>query len=489
MNPHLTARATLPAALAMLGALHAMAGLPEPDTVFHGTIAHNGAFITAADTDCVVEIRAAEDGPALSSYRMGDDPALGDRYVVRARVESGPPLDNPLASLPGDTIHVVVSVGGDVIYSVPHEITLRGVFVNLNFGDVDSDTDGMSDTFEETYFGSKTGGEPDADPDGDGRPNRREFLDGTNPLVADGRHPADLNPADDALTITEVTEYTLAWQLGNAWPVEPFNIPIAYVTRANLLWHSGEAYVFDNDPPTNAPNWWVSAPPPGSPASPALAAESPEPPSRAAAPGALALHSSGPRNSAEGTVPSRFRKNVPFLVENHVEPGSGVTVYAVEDTVPEGVIVRHISHDGRFDRVNRKVKWGPYFDSNARTLTYEITALETAPATIEFIGTASFDGTDVAIAGRRVAAGGEAGTAAELSIVRSGTDVELVIRGVAGEEYVIEESTDLRAWRVVKSARAEADGSLRISVGAPAGAAFYRARSGEGSGSASAGRE
>src|SRR5690606_17570653 len=173
------------------------AEIPEPDAVIYGRIALDGDFVTADDTDVVVEARGGADGPVLSRYRMGSLPGAGDFYTVRARVESGGPIIAPDAVAFGATVHLVRFHAAGARSRQTVEVTARGEFIRVDFGDVDTDGDGMPDRFEEQYFGSATGGDPDADPDGDGRPNRREAEQGTDPLTPDGRHPADIAEADD----------------------------------------------------------------------------------------------------------------------------------------------------------------------------------------------------------------------------------------------------------------------------------------------------
>lgn len=56
------------------------------------------------------------------------------------------------------------------------------------------------------------------------------------------RHPADQSEPFMSMSISEVTGYGAAWKKGNEWPVGPNPIPIGYLTRAGLLWKSGEAY-------------------------------------------------------------------------------------------------------------------------------------------------------------------------------------------------------------------------------------------------------
>ena len=63
-------------------------------------------------------------------------------------------------------------------------------------------------------------------------------------------------------------------------------------------------------------------------------------------------------------------------------------------------MVSNINEDGQWDSVNKKVKWGPFFDSNIRTLTYQATPpAKRESGTKTFSGTASFDGTNVTVGG------------------------------------------------------------------------------------------
>ncbi|MBL9169748.1 MAG: hypothetical protein JNN07_18560 [Verrucomicrobiales bacterium] len=417
-----------------LGSAPTYAGLPEPDAVVYGAIALDGRFVKATDTTVVVDLRATPDGPVLASYRMGASPRAGDRYVLRITTESSAPVLQQNTVPLGSTVLLTLRDASGPRDTTTLSITNRGQFIRFDFGDVDTDGDGMSDRYEQQYFGSATGGSPNADPDGDGRPNRREAQQGTNPLRADGRHPADLAPMDDTLTIKEVTDYALAWQLGAAWSIEPTNIPIAYVTRAGALWKGGERYGFDNDPATNAPNWWVNlASPPA--AVPALAGDS----------------GVGPVDSwARTEAPARYSNGVPFVVKTQVQPIESVKVYAVEDRIPEGWLVRNISAGGRLDRVNRKIKWGPFFDGSARELTYQLVPTSELVAAVRLAGVASFDGSDVDIAGSRVMTGSDPAARLALSSTGAG-QVRVAVRGVPGVAYRVERSSDLNQWVLWKT--------------------------------------
>ncbi len=52
------------------------------------------------------------------------------------------------------------------------------------------------------------------------------------------------------------------------------------------------------------------------------------------------------------------------------QPPATTAAYAVEEELPEGLVVLQISHGGVFDPGTRKIKFGPFLDADARTLTY-----------------------------------------------------------------------------------------------------------------------
>jgi len=90
-----------------------------------------------------------------------------------------------------------------------------------------------------------------------------------------------------------------------------------------------------------------------------------------------------------------------LLVSIVVTPSAATVAYAYEDTPPEGWPVSNINNAGVYDAVNKKVKWGPFFDNNARTFTYTVTPPIGESGTKTFTGRASFDGTNVDTTGNR----------------------------------------------------------------------------------------
>ena len=65
------------------------------------------------------------------------------------------------------------------------------------------------------------------------------------------------------------------------------------------------------------------------------------------------------------SLPPTAPPGLPFAVTEAVTPDPGVVIYAVEDTVPPGWTVQHVSDDGTFDPTSGKVQWGPFLTTPA----------------------------------------------------------------------------------------------------------------------------
>jgi hypothetical protein len=182
-------------------------------------------------------------------------------------------------------------------------------------------------------------------------------------------HPADLAPADYALRIDEVTSYAAAWRNGATWPTPPVPIEIAFVTRAGFLWRKGEHYLVDSRrlPPLN----WI-------PAQPSSVAAS-----------SVAGDAAAKVPTCLRQLPARVESNTVVTVVISVAPLPATTTCAVEEVIPAGWSVGAVSDGGVFDSGARRIKWGPFFDSSPRTLTYRITPRN---GNARFSGLGSFDG-------------------------------------------------------------------------------------------------
>jgi hypothetical protein len=80
-------------------------------------------------------------------------------------------------------------------------------------------------------------------------------------------------------------------------------------------------------------------------------------------------------------------------------PAAQVSVYAVEDQPPAGWLVTNISYGGVFDVRTGKVKFGPFFDHDQRTLGYTVLPPSGAQGIFAFTGTVSADGVNTPVAG------------------------------------------------------------------------------------------
>lgn len=436
------------------GDYRAQAEIPEPDNVFYGIIQLGLTQVTAADTDVLVEARKGSlNGPVVASYRMGTSALAGNFYALRIPVEAFNPLTDANSSRVGALIHLSVSDTSGIRVEKTTSIAVRGNLVRVDFSQPDSDGDGLPDSWELQYFGSSSGADPNGDPDGDARNNLQEYLAGTNPLRADGRHPADHSPADNFLSSTEADAYANAWLTGEVWPVAPTNIPIAYVTRAALLAYHGGAYVFTNTPPTNGPNWWVNIP-------------------------QVSGSTSARTNTIGSTAPASALPQSRITIILSPKPAAGTFAYAVEDQIPASWDVRGISHGGGFDAISHKVKWGPFLDDSGRDLTYDVVVGST-PVQTTLVGSGSFDGLNVPITGSRTLTIGTVAAAVRwTSFGNDATGVFFLLTGELRRSYVIETSSDLIQWQALQTISTDASGQYLLRPANPRTSAyrFYRAR-------------
>jgi uncharacterized delta-60 repeat protein len=250
-------------------------------------------------------------------------------------------------------------------------------------------------------------------------------------------HPSDNRPADWLITIAEVTAYGAAWQRGQTWALPPNPIPIDYVTRAAALWKGGELYEFE--PSLAVPLCWVNC-----------VGQASSLPVHGAS--LLRLEAFGgkmpPEPAGIGTCSTRqappvFVPGEPITVTITTTPSAEAKAYAVEDQFPATWTVSAISDEGELDAMNGKVKWGPFLDSNPRTLSYQVTPPASGSRIAAFTGVASFDGTSVAIGGTWQLRAGCRLTAVSQP---RGDRFALTVGGELGRRYVIEASTDLITW-------------------------------------------
>ncbi len=460
----------------------AQAGVSEPDNLVYGTIALGTTPVTAADTGVVVEARRTLPGAAIARYRMGDDAAAnaGNFYALRLALETGSPTTSPIASATGDTLYLVVLDASGIRDSKTLTVGARGQITRIDFGNIDTDHNGLPDEWERSHFGG-LGQDPNADADHDGLTNLQEYQRGTDPLAPDNPHPADSNPTDYAISITEVTAYGMAWKVGNTWPGGPNPIPIDYVTRAGTLWKGGELYKQDLTAAPGAPLWWVNATGGGKLMSVGTGAQS-GPRALASTPAATATSTNDLKQpTATRTLPAFLAGSGPITVGLVIDPGEAGLAYAVEENPPPGWEVSDISDAGRRDTTSGAVRWGPFFDSQARSLSYVLTPPAGAFAEATFDGAASFDGTSLTIDGPATVSAlpDEGAVTARFAGFQfsAANGFHAVLHGTPGQTYQIEVSTDLAHWVPLRTEVAGGDGHLEFTDTDVSGEArFYRAQ-------------
>jgi hypothetical protein len=260
------------------------------------------------------------------------------------------------------------------------------------------------------------------------------IIGGANTLASLSFLPADNDPADWRITDVELTAYAAAWKRGTSWPEGPNPIPASYVSRAGTLWRGGEYYKLDATVASGAPLWWVNT---------------------TAGPQGLAGHGKpqvGLQSSVAGAftiqVPDKYVPGVSFSVTSEIDPPTGTQSYVAEQQVPAGWTASDVSDGGTFDAVNSKVKWGLFFDSNKRQLSYSLQPSPTNAAPINITGVASFDGADVLLTGNTASI---ASTKLDHASRNGKGGLDLDLTGAAGQNFVIEVSTDLINWTQVKT--------------------------------------
>jgi hypothetical protein len=242
--------------------------------------------------------------------------------------------------------------------------------------------------------------------------------------LSNGTHPADLNPADQAISLAELTAYGAAWKTGGSWSAGPVPIPLDYLTRAGQIWKNGEKYIYD--PTQGAPPlcWVVFAP---------------KPLMRVAVQGG---------GTAERVVQPSKQNPQAFTIQIKVSPGVSVTSFALLEQLPAGWTVTSVSDDGFFDAKANAIRWGLFLDSGARVLTYEsLPGPSSAGASPR--GWVSFDGSRDEVREQAAGSSGGAGYGSvQLGGISHGPDgaMRLNLHGPANAICTIQTSSDLEHW-------------------------------------------
>ncbi len=188
---------------------------------------------------------------------------------------------------------------------------------------------------------------------------------------------------DGAVSLCEVIGYACAWMRG-------CNDDLSGMTRAAFLWRNGECYCWDD-----AEKKWFPSPCDSAGGAGCCSSSTPS------------AATTGEPGAASAAVSSngnlRSSKPVARTVPVTIEAPPGTSAVALEIVVPAGWRVNQISDGGLWDDANRKVKWGPFFESLSRTVTFEIAPfgpprggkrdrLRLFEPLSRMVGTVSFDG-------------------------------------------------------------------------------------------------
>lgn len=181
---------------------------------------------------------------------------------------------------------------------------------------------------------------------------------------------------DGNIVLCEMVGYACAWKSG-------CNDDIAAMTRAAYLWQRGELYCWDG-----AQDAWL--PEAGSAANPACCDPAAAFAAPAVAGGTVPAQSGWAALRFTSTRPGRHDDAMQGIVV--IRAPAGTVAVGLEIVVPDGWRVTTISDDGTWDSVNRKVKWGPFFESLSRTVTFALEGTSGKLWAGGFSGTVSFDG-------------------------------------------------------------------------------------------------
>ncbi len=111
-----------------------LAGVPQPDAIFYGSVTINGRVITASDNVSVIG-RVPGVSQPVGRYRMGEGATAGDNYVLRVRIEApvtGSPQSLNAARL-GQTLLVYVKQGNNAeVFASAVPLTTPGMLQQRN---------------------------------------------------------------------------------------------------------------------------------------------------------------------------------------------------------------------------------------------------------------------------------------------------------------------------------------------------------------------
>ncbi|MEK7677889.1 MAG: PQQ-binding-like beta-propeller repeat protein, partial [Verrucomicrobiota bacterium] len=92
----------------------------------------------------------------------------------------------------------------------------------------------------------------------------------------------------------------------------------------------------------------------------------------------------------ERRLPNGYTPGLKFTVTLFVTPPTNTAVYVVQDQPPVGWLVMTQNVAGLIDAASGTIEFGPFFDANPRTLTYDVTPLEGSDV-VQFSGLVNAD--------------------------------------------------------------------------------------------------
>ena len=254
---------------------------------------------------------------------------------------------------------------------------------------------------------------------------------------------------------------------------QPHQYPHRVRHPRHLIWEGGEYYRQETNVAlggsSTAPLWWIKA-------------SAPTPSATGGGPREALASGSGLNSGISeaplqvlAIFPDSFVSGNPATVRYQALPSSGMRTYALEDVPPAGWRVTSVSEGGTYDAVNRKVKWGPYFDRKPRNVGYTVVP-DRVLAGQRFVGLGSYDGLLVPVTGRRAAVEDPSYLAAR--VVLDSHPAGWFVAGSPGARYRVEHSQNLREWSVLTNGSADGEGRFFFGPALPVESAvnFVRAK-------------
>ncbi len=194
-------------------------------------------------------------------------------------------------------------------------------------------------------------------------------------------HPADCNPADFVMTLSEAAAYCDAWKNATASPQSAnTSLSVSYAARAGYLSQGSGIYTVSTNYPTPVvPMVWVTN---------AAAASTP-------------LYATTGYGTAVSVMPSNYVPGQAYTVTIAVTPAAGNGAFALEEHPPVGWAVTNVSDQGAFSAPGACVRWGLFLDGQPATVSYDVTPATNSAAYGAFSGVVSFDGVNIPISGVR----------------------------------------------------------------------------------------